>query len=78
MRPPEQRLQDNQLELLNFKHKYRVAKAHDAAAIEYHNVKMIARKKGKNVERGCLEKTIKTQKQRFGLGDDVKIDPEAI
>ena len=32
------------------KHKYQVAKAHDAAAIEYHDVKMIACKKGKNVE----------------------------
>ena len=60
------------------KHKHRVAKAHDTADIEYHNVKMIARKKGKNVERGCLKKIIKTQKQKFGLGDDVKIDPEAI
>ena len=59
-------------------HKYNLARAHDAAAIEYHREKITALKKGKYVERGCLKKIIEKQKAKFGLEADVKIDPEAI
>ena len=36
--------------------KHNIARAHDAAAIEYHREKITALNKGKNVERGCIKK----------------------
>ena len=59
-------------------HKRNVAQAHDAVANEYHQEKIIALNKGKNLKRGCLKKIIEKQKQKFGLDTNIKIDPEAI
>ena len=59
-------------------YRYNIARAHDAAAIEYHQEKITALNKGKNVERDCLKKIIEKQKKKFGLGADVRIHLEAI
>ena len=45
-------------------YRYNIARAHDAAAIEYHQEKITALNKGKKVERDRLKKIIEKQKEK--------------
>ena len=58
--------------------KIRKQKCLDAASILYDVEMKTAKKLGRNIKKGTLEKIIKEQKEKFSLSDDVKIDKEAI
>lgn len=58
--------------------KIRKQKCLDAASILYDIEMKTAKKLGRNIKKGTLEKIIKEKKEMFNISDDVKIDREAI
>ena len=50
----------------------------DAIAHEFHEQKNVAKREGRNVKKGCIERIIEANRKEFNLLDDVKFDKVAI
>ena len=64
--------------IVKYEMKVRKQKRLDAALVLYAIEINTAKKLGRNIKKGTLEKIIRAQKEKFSIWDDIKIDREAI